>query len=173
MRVRYFSGEDLRELINNASNPKTMDYYFDKILGLKLQSEDVGQLHYNGTFTASVRSRDYKVAPSFTLTQGRNRAEDSTGKRGNVYFVIELNRNVTLPKCRSLAIVRKMASGTKVINPAAGQQKQVVYSSGYVQTYIEPVTINIPVNLLLYRRNAWDRIHTLKTSDEPTPQQPQ
>lgn len=50
MVARQFSAEDIIRMLTNRDNPKTMDYYFMRFLGVDMESAERG-LDWSGKFT--------------------------------------------------------------------------------------------------------------------------
>jgi hypothetical protein len=156
MFSRSFTSKEVATMILNENDPKTMDYFFMKLLDVQL---DNTQINYSGTLTGTVRSAKSRITEAFgVLRRIRNFA------RGQIYFVMDIHEHQIFPKSRSFRICSRRLMPGKVINPNAGQKKQITYGSGYVSTYLEPNEILIPKHLVLYCRNAWERKGEVKPS---------
>jgi hypothetical protein len=156
MTSRDLNGKEIATMILNEDNPKTMDYYFMKLLGVQVHNLGV---NYCGSLAGNIRSTNNRVTEAFGVLN-RIRNYD----RGQIYFVLDVHIHQIFPKSRSFRIVSRRLLPVQILNPKAGQKKQVTYGSGYVSTYIEPDEIMVPKHLVLYCRNAWERKGEVKPS---------
>lgn len=156
MFVRAFTAKEIATMILNENNPKTMDYYFMKLLGVNLDNTSIS---YGGALHGNLKSRNQRITESFGVL-GRVRNYE----RGQIYFVLDIHEAQIFPKSRSFRIASRRLLPIPVINSKAGQKKQITYGSGYVSTHIEPTEILAPKHLVLYCRNAWERKGEVKPS---------
>jgi hypothetical protein len=160
MFERNFTAKEIATMILNEDNPKTMDYYFMKLLKVKVSDVNIA---HTGALTGSVKSFAYRITESFgVLSRNLNRA--SLSEKGQIYFVMDIHDNQIFPTSRSFRICSRKLCPIPIVNPNAGQKKQVVYSSGYTTSYLEPPDLTIPKHLILYCRNAWERKGEVKPS---------
>jgi hypothetical protein len=156
MFVRTFTAKEIATMILNENNPKTMDYYFMKLLGVTLEN---ACLSYGGALHGTLKAKNGRITESFgVLCRVRNY------ERGQIYFVMDIHEAQIFPKSRSFRITSRRLLPIPVNNPKAGQKKQITYGSGYVSNYIEPTEILVPKHLVLYCRNAWERKGEVKPS---------
>lgn len=148
MFARHFTGKEMATMLLNESNPKTMDYFFVKLLGVKL---DNARVNYNGSVSGSLRSYNNRITEAVgTLTRVRG------VKRGQLYFILDAHDHQIFPKSRSLRICSRKYLPVSVVNPKAGETKKVMYGS-YSHMQTEGPEITIAKSLVLYCRNAWER----------------
>lgn len=159
MFVRNFTAKEIATMILNENNPKTMDYYFMKLLDVQTQDASVS---YAGSLSCTIKSRAYRITESFGVL-GRSLGRLDS-QRGQIYFVMDIHANQIFPASRSFRICSRKLLPISVINPNAGKKKHVVYGNGYTSTYSEPEEILIPKHLMLYCRNAWERKGVAKPS---------
>lgn len=156
MFAKEFTAEDLARFITNESSPKTMDYFFMKLLKVKVEEFRV---NWNGELTGNVKSKKARITDAFgVLRRARNFV------KGQIYFVLDIHEHQIFPKSRSFRICSRKTMPAPVINPNAGLKKQVTYGGGYVSFYLEPNELLIPKHLVLYCRNAWERKGEVKPS---------
>jgi hypothetical protein len=127
-----------------------------KLLGVQAHNVSV---NYCGSLSGTIRSTNNRLTEAFGVLN-RIRNYD----RGQIYFVLDVHTHQIFPKSRSFRIVSRRLLPVQILNPKAGQKKQVTYGSGYVSTYIEPNEIMVPKHLVLYCRNAWERKGEVKPS---------
>lgn len=156
MFVKDFTAEDLARFITNESNPKTMDYFFMKLLKIKVEDFRV---NYNGNVSGTVKSKKARITESFSVLQ-----RASNFVRGQIYFVLDIHEHQIFPKSRSFKICSRRTLPVSIANPNAGQKKQITYGGGYVSSYLEPTELFLPKHLVLYCRNAWERKGEVKPS---------
>lgn len=156
MFVRTFTAKEIATMILNENNPKTMDYYFMKLLGVNLDNTSIS---YSGTLHGNLKSKNKRITESFGVL-GRVRNYE----RGQIYFVMDIHEAQIFPKSRSFRITSRRLLPIPVTNPKAGQKKQITYGNGYVCTHIEPTEFLVPKHLVLYCRNAWERKGEVKPS---------
>lgn len=160
MRTKSFSAGEVARLILNVNNPKTMDYYFLKFMGVNTDAP--AHLNWAGGFTVHMTSLNNRLSHCFQLSANRKRVEKE--QRGNIYFILDVTKDQILPKSRTLRIVRRKFEPVQVPNPNRGKTKKITYGNGYVQTYLEQSFIQQNKELLLYCRNSWDRKGEIKQS---------
>ena len=156
MFARDFTSEELARFITNENNPKTMDYFFMKLLKVKVEEFRVA---YNGSVSGSVRSKKARITESFSVLK-----RASNFVRGQIYFVLDIHEHQIFPKSRSFKICSRKTMPAAIANPNAGQKKQITYGGGYVSTYLEPNETLLPKHLVLYCKNAWERKGEIKPS---------
>lgn len=156
MFAKDFTAEDLARFITNENNPKTMDYFFMKLLKIKVEDFRV---NYTGNVSGTVKSKKARITESFSVLQ-----RASNFVRGQIYFVLDIHEHQIFPKSRSFKICSRRTLPVSIANPNAGQKKQITYGGGYVSTYLEPNELFLPKHLVLYCRNAWERKGEVKPS---------
>ena len=160
MFARSFTPKEIATMILNEDNPKTMDYYFMKLLKVKVENACVSS---SGSLSGNVRSSAQRVTESFGVL-GRALRHSNSLERGQIYFVLDIHDNQIFPTSRSFRICSRKLLPISVSNPKAGHKKHVVYSGGYTATYTEPAELMVPKHLILYCRNAWERKGEVKPS---------
>jgi hypothetical protein len=160
MFARDFTAEELAKFITNENNPKTMDYFFMKLLNVKVEEF---RINYTGNLSGTVKSKKARITESFGVLQ-RVRAFD----RGQIYFVLDIHEHQIFPKSRSFKICSRRTLPVGIANPNAGQTKKITYGGGYVSTYLEPSELFLAKQLVLYCRNAWERKGEVKPSRSKT-----
>lgn len=158
MFARQFTAKEIASMILNQDNPKTMDYYFMKILDVRL---DNANINWNGYLTGNLECAKTRIAESFGVL-GRVRPKNY--EKGQIYFTLDIHEEQIFPKSRSFRICSKRLLPVTIPNPRKGQTKQVTYSSGYVASYLESPTLQIAKHITLYCRNAWERKGEVKPS---------
>ena len=156
MFAKDFTAEDLARFITNENNPKTMDYFFMKLLKIKVEDFRV---NYTGNVSGTVKSKKARITESFSVLQ-----RASNFVRGQIYFVLDIHEHQIFPKSRSFKICSRRTLPVSIANPNAGQKKHITYGGGYVSTYLEPNELFLPKHLVLYCRNAWERKGEVKPS---------
>jgi hypothetical protein len=160
MFVRNFTAKEIATMILNGDDPKTMDYYFMKLL--KVQVEDAA-ISPSGALRGAVKSCAFRTTEAFGVLM-RNTGRAHTLERGQIYFVMDIHENQIFPTSRSFRICSRKLCPISVINPNAGKKKIVTYGSGYTANYLEPPESMLPKHLILYCRNAWERKGEVKPS---------
>lgn len=158
MFARNFTAIEIATMILNQDNPKTMDYYFMNLLGVRL---DNASINWNGHLNGHLSCLETRVAESFGVL-GRVRPKNY--EKGQIYFTLDIHEEQIFPKSRSFRICSKRMLPVNIPNPRKGQTKQVTYSSGYVASYLESPTLQIAKHITLYCRNAWERKGEVKPS---------
>jgi hypothetical protein len=156
MFTRTFTDEEIAKKILNKDNPKTMDYFFMRLL--KVQMNDTN-IDHNGVMRGAIRSTNPRITEAFGMLRRLNGLS-----RGQIHFVLDMHENQIFPKSRSFRICGRRLLPTLIVNPDAGKKKQITYGSGYVSTYTEPNEIMTSKHLLLYCRNSWTRKGDIKPS---------
>ena len=158
MFAKNLDAQEIARMILNEDNPKTMDYYFMKLLDVRIQDATVG---WCGSLNGNLKSFNTRVTSSFNVL---GRARPKSYERGQIYFTLDIHEDQIFPKSRTFRICSKRSLPVTVINPRKGQLKQVTYGSGFTASYLETPTIEVPKNIILYCRNAWERKGDIKPS---------
>jgi hypothetical protein len=156
MFARNFTAREIATMILNEDNPKTMDYFFMKLLKVKINHAAVS---YGGVLNITMVSENNRISCAFNVL-GRQR----NFVRGQVYFTIDMHENQIFPKSRSFRICGRRLLPISVKNSNAGKVKTVKYAHGYTSTIVEPPEILQPKHVILYCRNAWERKGEVKPS---------
>jgi len=156
MFARNFTAREIATMILNEDNPKTMDYFFMKLLKIKINHAAVG---YGGVLNISMVSENNRVASAFSILGRQHNFE-----RGQIYFAMDMHANQIFPKSRSFRICGRKLLPINVKNPQAGTVKTIVYAHGYSNKITEPDEILQPKHIILYCRNAWERKGEVKPS---------
>lgn len=156
MIQRQLSARQLATMIINEDNPKTMDYFFMKLLKVNIEHAAVS---YDGSISGTVKSNRSRITQAFGML---GRVRDFV--RGQLYFVLDIHENQIFPKSRLFRISSRKLLPIAIKNPNAGNVKEVIYGSGYTSRYMEPPDILIPKHLMLYCKNTWERKGELKPS---------
>jgi hypothetical protein len=156
MFSRNFTQKEIATAILNEDNPKTMDYFYVKLLGVKIQHTRVMP---NGRLVGAIQSQNHRTSEAFGLLH-RHRRQAS---RGQLYFALDIHAHQIFPKSRSLRICSRKSLPVAVVNPIAGQTKIVMYGT-YASTQTEPDEILLPKDIVCYCRNAWERKGEIKPS---------
>lgn len=151
MFVKNLNAQEIARMILNEDNPKTMDYYFMKLLDVRIQDAAIG---WCGSLNGHLKSFNTRVTSSFSVL---GRVRPKSYERGQIYFTLDIHEDQIFPKSRTFRICSKRSLPVTVINPRKGQLKQVTYGSGFVASYLETPTIEVPKTIILYCRNAWER----------------
>jgi hypothetical protein len=161
MQSRQYSLTELSSLIQNKDNPKTMDYYFIKILNIFNGENDNGYcydslaLNHGGVFAVSITSRHPVLSSALCLLK---RGES---KNNNLLFVMRLFENHLFPKSKTFRVISRTTCPVDIINPKAGQIEEFKYPSGYIQRSVQHHFLQHPKPLMLYNKNNWQRKGTL------------
>lgn len=158
MFVRDLNAKEIATMILNENNPKTMDYYFMKLLGVNL---DDARIEYDGSLIGHLRSSKARITESFGVL---GRVRPRSYEKGQIYFTLDIHEDQIFPKSRSFRICSKRLMPVILPNPRKGQVKQVTYGSGYTASYPEQDTIEVSKHITLYCRNAWERKGEVKPS---------
>jgi hypothetical protein len=157
MISRQYSLTELCSLIQNKDNPKTMDYYFNRMLNVFSYDEEAGHntphiaLTYGGVFDVVIHSRNPTLSnASCVLKRGSN-------KNNNMLFVMRLFENHLFPKSKTFRVISRSTCPVNIINPLAGQVSETKYASGYVYRTVQEPTVLHPKPLVLYSKNNWQR----------------
>jgi hypothetical protein len=153
---RELSAKQIATMILNEDNPKTMDYFFMKLLKINIEHAAVG---YDGSISGSLLSNRLRITQAFGIL---NRIRDFV--RGQLYFVLDIHEGQIFPKSRLFRICSRKLLPINTKNPNAGKIKKITYGSGYVSEYIEPKEIMISKHLMLYCKNSWERKGEVKPS---------
>jgi hypothetical protein len=156
MFARNFTAREIATMILNEDNPKTMDYFFMKLLKVKINHAAVS---YGGMLNISMVSENNRVASAFSMLGRQQNFE-----RGQIYFTMDMHANQIFPKSRSFRICGRKLLPISVKNPQAGTVKTTMYASGYSNKITEPDEILQPKHIILYCRNAWERKGEVKPS---------
>lgn len=156
MFVKNFTSQEIATMILNEDNPKTMDYFFMKLLKVKLHQAGVG---HDGTLNVSMRNGDARISSAFSIL-----ARQRNFERGQIYFAMDIHSHQIFPKSRSFRICSRKLLPISIKNPNAGKIKKVAYGNGYVAQYSEPEEILQKKHIMLYCRNAWERKGEIKPS---------
>jgi len=158
MFARDLNAKEVATMILNENNPKTMDYYFMRLLGVRLNHPRVS---WNGSLNGELISSKTRITESFGVL-GRVRPKHY--EKGQIYFTLDIHEDQIFPKSRSFRICSKRLLPVTLPNPRKGQVKQVTYGSGYTASYPEQDTIEVSKHITLYCRNAWERKGEVKPS---------
>ena len=162
MVARQFSVEDIIRMLTNRDNPKTMDYYFMRFLGVDMESVDRG-LDWSGKFTFRMSSTPGSVlGESFYLI---NKWINRNTKFKSM-FVLHMFEDKKLPKSRLLKIVGERSCPVDICNPKKGQNTIINSGVGFVWSRAEPDYISHPKVLVAYSRNSWERRTELKINKD-------
>lgn len=150
MNSRHYTLDELTQLIQNRDNPKTMDYYLNKMLNIFEGNDDARVFStHNGAFTANIRSNNPILEHAFVLLR--------RGANKNILFVMRMFEEKIFPKSKTFKIVSRTTCPVYIVNPLAGQVTETKYSSGYLHRHVEEPTKQHPKPLILYSKNNWDR----------------
>jgi len=160
MQQRTFTRQELARMIMNEDNPKTMDYFFMKLLNVQVVDAKIG---WDGRINGAIRNMKGRISEAFGVL-GRIRSY----VRGQIYFVMDIHEHQIFPKSRSFRICSRKIMPISIINPNDGKTKTITYGGGYTTNYLEPLELLESKQLVLYCRNAWERKGEVKPSRAKT-----
>lgn len=171
-------GEYTRMLVNR-NNPKTMDYFYFRIMRLSTDDAEVAYLNSGGEFTTRLQNRpeylkdgaaygdisdENSEIGNFNLKVQRSRRD---GVGVDVYFLMHLFAHQLLPKSRDFKLLYKAKAKAAIVNPKAGQPFHVRAPNGTILYTILESAISKPEKYwCLYQRNNWERMNAIKIKDE-------
>lgn len=158
MFVRHFDVKEIATMLLNENNPKTMDYFFLKLLDVRL---DNAHIAWSGALSGQLRSANTRITEAFSVL---NRVNPKNYAKGQLYFTLDIHEEQIFPKSRSFRICSKRMLPVSVPNPRKGQVKNITYGSGYTASYPETPTIEVAKHITLYCRNSWERKGEVKPS---------
>jgi len=157
MRVRSHTLDDVTRMLVNRNNPKTMDYYFFRIMQI---APSIIGVNYEGVYDLKLASRNAEVSAGMTLCQKRR------GGKYKSIFTIPMFPDHKFPKSRSLKILSTSSNYIALINPKRGTTEEITTAGGFKFYRAQPDYLQQPKNHVCYAHGKWERRGQLKTSIE-------
>jgi len=177
MTQRNLTLEDLARLITNRDNPKTMDFYFWRFMGLADTDNFINNMQVlsNGEFEVLLKSNAKTLAAAFSLTdsvvnfnvyyRGLNNTKN-TANKPSLFFVMSMFPEKVFPKCRDIKIMSSRTYYELLVNPRAGETTTISTPSGYSYSRLEPDLREEKKYLVAYSRSKWLRRGKLNINEE-------
>ena len=156
--------DDLQRILNNRDNPKTMDYYYFKLLNLKMYTVcHAGKI-------IELREDNTELRTALNCGVHIDRHFRSQSKETKIFlqsryaFTMRIFPTHIFPKSHLIKILNTRRADVNAPNPLAGKTTQRFYGPGNTLSYpvLEAPYVKFTKEMVNYVRSAKGRIKPLE-----------